>query len=284
MNTLNKFSPRGLFLALGLGAVLAFVASAAAIAQTGSSAGNAETHVIVIKQMRFDPQQLSIKAGDRVEWTNQDIFTHTVTANDGSFDSGPIEPGQSWSTTIRNPGTIGYHCRPHPNMAAELTVSAAGTQENLNAAHAQHQHGEQSLRWAPPHSPEEIHPILVNFTAALLPLAFLSDVLGRLFRRDSLHNAASWMTLYAAIITPLTVAAGWWWKHAQGADLPSRLITVHQWLGTFAALFFIVLAGWRWRIKQRGVSPGMAYLVTAFVAVLALVYQGSLGGRMLFGH
>lgn len=48
-----------------------------------------------------------------------------------------------------------------------------------------------------------LHPILVNFTAALVPASFVSDVLGRFLRRESLRSAAWWMLLYAAIITPL---------------------------------------------------------------------------------
>jgi PAS domain-containing protein len=36
----------------------------------------------------------------------------------------------------------------------------------------------------------------------------------------------------------LTAAAGWWWKHAEGpTNLPTQLITVHQWLGTTAQVF-----------------------------------------------
>jgi len=48
-------------------------------------------------------------------------------------------------------------------------------------------------------------------------------------------------------------------------------------------VLFIVLAVWRWRIHKRDIPPGIAYLACALVAVLALVYQGSLGGKMLFG-
>src|SRR4051794_15951822 len=55
---------------------------------------------VIIKQMHFQPPTLNVQTGDTVKWQNEDIFTHTVTANDGSFDSGPIAPGSSWQTTI----------------------------------------------------------------------------------------------------------------------------------------------------------------------------------------
>jgi plastocyanin/uncharacterized membrane protein len=251
-----------------LGPLLAF---SCAIAAAQPVSNNSQQATVIIRQMHFDPAQLSVKPGETVTWRNDDIFTHTVTANDASFDSGPIAPGTSWQHTFAVPATVGYHCRPHPNMAASLIVGGAPAQ---NA----------SLRWKPPTAAYEIHPILVNFTAALLPLAFFSDLLGRLLRRSSLHKAAWWLTLYAAIITPLTAAAGWWWRHSAGSSLPPRLITVHAWLGSFAALAFLALAAWRWQLHKSGSSPSWSYLSAAFILVLALVYQGSLGGRMVFGN
>lgn len=237
------------------------------------------THTVIIRQLRYNPQQLTIRPGDVVEWKNEDIYAHTATASDGSFDSDLIPPGGSWQTTIRSAGTIAYHCRPHPNMAGTLLVSAGGQ----DAAHATGSVAPHSLRWSPPTSPDQIHPILVNFTAALLPLSVLSDVLGRIVRRQSLHNAAWWMMFYEAMITPLTVAAGWWWRHSTLPSLPHNLITIHQWLGSFAAVAFIGLAAWRWRIQTAERSPGAVYFTFAVILLLALVYQGSLGGAMVFG-
>jgi plastocyanin/uncharacterized membrane protein len=265
--------------------VLASVSTLLLCAQTPqpTQTGKGASHIVTIKQMHFDPAQIKVQAGDTVEWKNDDIFAHTITANDGSFDSGLIDPGHSWQKTFTTTQTVAYHCRPHPNMRATLSVQAASGHGSETKTGGTSEQGA-TLKWSPPTTPEEFHPILVNFTAALLPLALLSDILGRLFRRRSFHHAAWWMVLYAALITPLTAAAGWWWKRTAGADLPQRLITVHQWLGTSAVLLFAVLAVWRWRIHKRDASPGLAYLAFALVAVLALVYQGSLGGRMVFGQ
>lgn len=69
-------------------------------------------------------------------------------------------------------------------------------------AHAQHAGGMDLLR------PVPLHPILVNFTAALVPASLLSDVLGRVLKRDTLLHAGWWMLLYAAAVTPLTALAG----------------------------------------------------------------------------
>lgn len=82
---------------------------------------------VIIKQMQFQPRTLTLKAGDTVEWKNEDIYIHTATADNGAFNSGPIAPGKSWSTTITKVGTIAYHCTPHPDMTAKLIVQPRGT-------------------------------------------------------------------------------------------------------------------------------------------------------------
>jgi plastocyanin len=64
-----------------------------------------------------------VAVGTTVTWTNQDSTAHTVTANDGSFDSGPIQPGKSFSHTFSTAGTVAYHCKIHPSMTATVTVT-----------------------------------------------------------------------------------------------------------------------------------------------------------------
>ena len=245
--------------------------------QNAAKAGDSGGAQVVMKAMSFQPAALNVRAGETVVFRNEDIFAHTVTADDGSFDSGLIQPGESWKITMPKTASLAYHCRPHPNMKAKLV-------EQAEPASAGKQAASQGLPgFNPPSKPQEFHPILVNFTAALLPLAFLSDLLGRFFKRASLNNAAAWMVLYAAAITPLTGIAGWWWKSTLHGSLPPEIIAVHQWLGTAMVLVLIALAAWRWKIQKRGEVPGAAYLVVTAIAVLALVYQGSLGGLMVFG-
>jgi plastocyanin/uncharacterized membrane protein len=246
--------------------------------QNPTAASPSANGQVIMKGIRFQPAELTVHPGETIEFKNEDIVAHTVTADDGSFDSGLIQPGSSWKMTIQKSGTIAYHCTPHPNMKAMLVASGGTPAKEKNGA----AHGLPGF--TPPHSPQELHPILVNFTAALLPLALLSDLLGLWLKRSSLHSAAAWMVLYAAIITPLTGAAGWWWKSKSAGTLPPDLIAVHEWLGTSLALVFIVLAVWRWRLYKQNAVPTLPYLAFAVIAVLALVYQGSLGGAMVFGR
>ncbi len=254
--------------------------SAAAIqaAQSSPATPSRAGAQVIMKNVSFQPAQLTVKPGETVEFRNEDIFAHTVTADDGSFDSGLIQPGSSWKLTVAKPGTIAYHCRPHPNMVARLVAAGPGATPAGAGARKSGLPG-----FNPPSKPQEFHPILVNFTAALLPLAFLSDLLGLWLKRASLHNAAAWMMLYEAIITPITGTAGWWWKVQSAGALPANVIAVHQWLGTSLAVVFILLAIWRWKIQKRDAVPGAGYLVVTAIVGLALVYQGSLGGLMVFG-
>jgi uncharacterized membrane protein len=90
----------------------------------------------------------------------------------------------------------------------------------------------------PSFSAQDIHPILVNFTAALIPASVASDVFGKVLQKQSLTHAAWWMLVYAAAITPFTVLAGWYWKRSVEAMLPPGTITVHQWLGTSLGFTF----------------------------------------------
>ena len=135
----------------------------------------------------------------------------------------------------------------------------------------------------PSFSPEHIHPILVNFTAALVPASVGSDFAGRIFKKQSLHDAAWWMVLYACIITPFTAVAGLVWKKSVEAGLPPSTLMTHQWLGIALACLFIVMAVWRGRIYSHKHAPGLLYLAFALIVVLALIYQGTLGGKMVFG-
>lgn len=57
-----------------------------------------------------------------VTWTNLDSADHTVTADDGSFNSGPIGQNQTFNLTFNTPGTFTYHCSIHPGMKHATVV------------------------------------------------------------------------------------------------------------------------------------------------------------------
>lgn len=88
---------------------------------TGDDGATTGTEV-VISDFAFGPQTLTVDVGTTVTWTNEDAVVHTVTADDGSFDSGNLSTGDTFSQTFDTAGTYSYHCTPHPNMTAEVVV------------------------------------------------------------------------------------------------------------------------------------------------------------------
>lgn len=75
-----------------------------------------------MKNMAFIPVRLEIVAGTTVIWKNDDPLDHTVTAQDGSFDSGIIRSGATWSRTFTSAGTYQLICTPHPFMKTTVVV------------------------------------------------------------------------------------------------------------------------------------------------------------------
>jgi plastocyanin len=92
-------------------AVLAATIVAASCGSNGASKPVATTKVEMAKSYRFDPKVIEIKAGDRVTWTNNDNFTHTVKV-DGQDDH-KVGRGDSVSIAFDKPGTYHYVCTLH---------------------------------------------------------------------------------------------------------------------------------------------------------------------------
>ena len=80
--------------------------------------------VVHIANLSFAGGNVRVPVGTTVRWVNEDQVTHSVTADDGSFDSGLIEPGQPFERTFQQAGTYAYHCTPHPFMRGAVVVTA----------------------------------------------------------------------------------------------------------------------------------------------------------------
>jgi plastocyanin len=74
-------------------------------------------------QKGYDPPEVAVKVGQAVTWKNGGQEAHTVTADDGSFDSGSKNAGEEWANTFSKPGTFTYKCTPHPWMTGTVKVS-----------------------------------------------------------------------------------------------------------------------------------------------------------------
>jgi plastocyanin len=88
----------------------------------GSAAPDTTTvHEIKIK---YSPETITIPVGTTVDWVNDERPKHTVTADDGTFDSTTMAEGDTFSHTFTQPGTWLYYCRFHGDVGA---VGMSGT-------------------------------------------------------------------------------------------------------------------------------------------------------------
>jgi plastocyanin len=94
-------------------------------AQSEQSIPDDTTVTVAIKDGTFDPEQLEVAAGTTVTWTNGDTEAHTVTADNGLFDSGVIEPGRYYSTWFGGSGTVEYHSKTDPDVKGSVVVGGA---------------------------------------------------------------------------------------------------------------------------------------------------------------
>jgi LPXTG-motif cell wall-anchored protein len=95
------------------------------VADSSTSVSAAGSASVSARDNFFAPPSITIQVGGTVTWSNDGQVAHTVTANSGSFDSGNLNPGQSFGHTFSQPGTFAYYCQYHQGMKGSVTVQAA---------------------------------------------------------------------------------------------------------------------------------------------------------------
>ena len=110
-------------------APLAALVLTAASLQTAfaSSTPAAMTVHVNINNYAFEAPSITIAPGTTVIFKNLDDDPHTVTADDGSFDSKGLGQGDTWSYRFTAPGTYAYHCKVHPMMKGTVVVKESGS-------------------------------------------------------------------------------------------------------------------------------------------------------------
>jgi plastocyanin len=103
---------------LALGAMALLVAAAMAV----TSPALAATVEVKIDNFTFNPQQITVKAGDTVTWVNHDDIPHTVTSKTMTFRSKAMDTDDKFSFTFATPGKFDYFCSLHPHMTGTIVV------------------------------------------------------------------------------------------------------------------------------------------------------------------
>jgi plastocyanin len=114
------------------GLVVATVAVATVAVGTASAgtepAAAPERVEVSIQDFQFAPGRLTVRVGTTVVWTHNGRARHTVSADDGLFDSGSLSAGGVFEFTFDTPGTYAYFCRLHgghggQGMAGTIVVT-----------------------------------------------------------------------------------------------------------------------------------------------------------------
>lgn len=85
------------------------------------ASASAAEYQITISKMKFGAPPPELHVGDVILWRNEDIFRHTATARDKSFDV-DLPPKSEGRITISRAGAVEFFCRFHPAMKGKLDV------------------------------------------------------------------------------------------------------------------------------------------------------------------
>lgn len=94
----------------------------------GGEAGNEETATgvgsqivnVEIKDYKYIPQNITVKVGQTVMWTNNDTVLHDVVGS--GIESDYLQKGEKFTYTFEEEGTYPYICSIHPWMEGEVIV------------------------------------------------------------------------------------------------------------------------------------------------------------------
>ena len=82
----------------------------------------AADYTIVLGDMKFGPVPAELHAGDTITWRNDDIFRHSATARDRSFDV-DLPPKATVQMVVGQAGSVAFFCKFHPGMTGTLVIS-----------------------------------------------------------------------------------------------------------------------------------------------------------------
>ena len=97
------------------------------------AAAGADTKTVQIVKSGFTPSSSTLNVGDSVTWKNADTINHQVVANDGSFASPVLKPGEAFSQTFPKSGKFSYHDSLFTTRKGTVTVNAPPVNVTLQA-------------------------------------------------------------------------------------------------------------------------------------------------------
>jgi len=275
----------------------------------GQGSGPAVT-VKMTDENTYDPKDVTIQAGRTIEWTNPSDVFHTVTAdpekaNDPShvvlpegvepFDSGRIDPGETYRRTFDVPGSYKYFCIPHERVGMIGTIEvkpADGGEGDGEAAKGQQKGG--GARAQPSQARKgffsnlitwigKFHPPSINIPIGLILAAVVAEGLSMATKRPMFDHAGRFCVWLAAIGAVVSVSLGWCFAGFRLTDA-DWMMTTHRWVGTTAGLWSLVVLGLSEGSRRPGQGSLRPWYLAALVIGAALIsFNGHFGGLMVYG-
>jgi len=90
--------------------------------KSNNSPTNPGPDEVFIQSFAFNPATITVPVSTTITWTNKDAVAHTVTSDNGLFDSGSMNTNITYSHQFTTAGTFNYHCTVHPTMLAKVIV------------------------------------------------------------------------------------------------------------------------------------------------------------------
>lgn len=109
-----------IFLSLALTLILTGCGSASSTPKKVLPPHTPTTRTVDIKNFVFMPTTISIRIGDTLTWTNNDLVEHSIKSD--TFNSKPFGTGKTFSYKFTKAGTFQYTCGIHPNMQGTVVV------------------------------------------------------------------------------------------------------------------------------------------------------------------
>lgn len=100
--------------------VIVLVLTSAVPASASSPEANLRVRIV---DFTFRPRMIMGNVGDMVRWRNAGEEPHTTTSTTGVWDSGTMDPGETFTRTFDTAGTFRYLCEIHPSMTGKIVIN-----------------------------------------------------------------------------------------------------------------------------------------------------------------
>jgi plastocyanin len=147
---------------------------------------------VELRNASFQPNSLTVDTGTTVTWSNHNGTVETVTAKDGSFDSGDLTEGYEFRYTFLEPGTYYYYSKNNPAMQGEIIVNSSSPATALGATPA----GPSAGGYTQPSSTINLMAKNIAFNLSVITVTAGSNVAVNFDNQDASvpHNFAVYET------------------------------------------------------------------------------------------